>query len=211
MEQRAQRKKRARRDFEDEDYEEPAQPRRVSARRQAAAEAQAQARKGMLRSQPSDKRKLGQKGMQRIDSMQFGGVRTSCWSSLPATLVAACTAYDVSRPMQCSFLGMLQAHLEHPECLKSHVEAFFRVRMCVNSHLCTLTVLYPCSCGEAAAWRALGRACPGQRQRTGSCAPLCTNLAATGSWWRMCCLPPALCRASTAAPPPADTGSEISL
>jgi hypothetical protein len=81
MEQRAQRKKRARRDFEDEDYEEPAQPRRVSARRQAAAEAQAQARKGMLRSQPSDKRKLGQKGMQRIDSMQFGGVRTPCWSS----------------------------------------------------------------------------------------------------------------------------------
>ena len=75
-EQRAQRKKRARRDFDDEDYEEPAQPRRVSARRQAAAEAQAQARKGMLRSQPSDKRKMGQKGIQRIDSMQFGGVRT---------------------------------------------------------------------------------------------------------------------------------------
>ncbi|CAL5224932.1 g7701 [Coccomyxa viridis] len=74
-EQRAQRKKRARRDFDDEDYEEPAQPRRVSARRQAAAEAQAQARKGMLRGQPSDKRKLNQKGIQRIDSMQFGGLR----------------------------------------------------------------------------------------------------------------------------------------
>lgn len=42
---------------------------------QAAAEAQAQARKGMLRGQPSDKRKLNQKGIQRIDSMQFGGVR----------------------------------------------------------------------------------------------------------------------------------------
>ena len=74
-EQRAQRKKRARRDFDDEDYEEPTQPRRVSARRQAAVEAQAQARKGVLRSQPSDKRKMGQKGIQRIDSMQFGGVR----------------------------------------------------------------------------------------------------------------------------------------
>lgn len=35
-EQRAQRKKRARRDFDDEDYEEPAQPRRVSARRQVS-------------------------------------------------------------------------------------------------------------------------------------------------------------------------------
>ena len=45
---------------------------------QAAAEAQAQARKGMLRGQPSDKRKLNQKGIQRIDSMQFGGVRLSC-------------------------------------------------------------------------------------------------------------------------------------
>lgn len=75
-EQRAQRKKRARRDFDDEDYEEPAQPRRVSARRQAAAEAQAAARKGVLRPAPSDKRKLAQKGIQRIDSMQFGGVRT---------------------------------------------------------------------------------------------------------------------------------------
>ena len=41
---------------------------------QAAAEAQATARKGMLRGQPSDKRKLNQKGIQRIDSMQFGGV-----------------------------------------------------------------------------------------------------------------------------------------
>jgi len=36
-EQRAQRKKRARRDFDDEDYEEPAQPRRVSARRQVGS------------------------------------------------------------------------------------------------------------------------------------------------------------------------------
>ena len=127
MEQRAQRKKRARRDFDDEDYEEPAQPRRVSARRQAAAEAQAQARKGMLRGQPSDKRKLGQKGMQRIDSMQFGGVRMPSWSSLPATLLAARTAYSVSRPMHCSFLGMLQAPLGHPECLESYERAFFRV------------------------------------------------------------------------------------
>ena len=119
VEQRAQRKKRARRDFDDEDYEEPAQPRRVSARRQAAAEAQAQARKGMLRSQPSDRRKLGQKGMQRIDSMQFGGVRMPSWSSLPATLLAACTAYFVSRPIHHSFVGMLQAPLGHPECLES--------------------------------------------------------------------------------------------
>ena len=64
-EQRAQRKKRARRDFDDEDYEEPAQ-----------------ARKGVLRSQPSDKRKAGQKGIQRIDSMQFGGVRPPSMFSL---------------------------------------------------------------------------------------------------------------------------------
>ena len=53
---------------------------------QAAAEAQAQARKGVLRSQPSDKRKLHQKGIQRIDSMQFGGV--SALSILPG--VSSC-------------------------------------------------------------------------------------------------------------------------
>ena len=138
-EQRAQRKKRARRDFDDEDYEEPAQPRRVSARRQvgrslddptncrheaswlwvalhvsapgldiklwqehpkvasikivlsvlpqAAVEAQATARKGMLRGQPSDKRKLNQKGIQRIDSMQFGGV------SPPSVLTDGCSTF----------------------------------------------------------------------------------------------------------------------
>ena len=93
-EQRAQRKKRARRDFDDEDYEEPTQPRRVSARRQAAVEAQAQARKGMLRSQPSDKRKMGQKGIQRIDSMQFGGVRLLITASL-------CAMRLVSGPQSC--------------------------------------------------------------------------------------------------------------
>ena len=104
-EQRAQRKKRARRDFDDEDYEEPTQPRRVSARRQAAVEAQAQARKGMLRSQPSDKRKMGQKGIQRIDSMQFGGVRLHFTSSLMRH--AACV-WPSEAPLRLCSMSLLQ-------------------------------------------------------------------------------------------------------
>ena len=68
---------------------------------QAAAEAQAQARKGMLRGQPSDKRKLNQKGIQRIDSMQFGGVSppsvlseaSPCEASVISTLSAAMTSW----------------------------------------------------------------------------------------------------------------------
>ena len=64
------RKKRRPRDFDDEDYEEPIQPRRVSARKSAQAAAQLGARPSYLR-MPDKKGKPGQKGIARVDSMSF--------------------------------------------------------------------------------------------------------------------------------------------
>ncbi len=64
------RKKRRMRDFDDEDYEEPPQPRRVSARKSAQAAQHLGARTSFLRA-PDKKGKPGQKGLSRVDSMQF--------------------------------------------------------------------------------------------------------------------------------------------
>lgn len=72
--ERQVRKKRRPRDFDDEDYEEPLPPRRVSARKsaQAAAAADMARKGGFIRNQMDKRGSAPNKKMQRVDSMQYG-------------------------------------------------------------------------------------------------------------------------------------------